>query len=75
MHEVSIMLAGKDVTGSSHVGSQLIYFIEAAVDYVSNDVLVTQVTDDKIIGYGFCKPGIPQIYTAYPKSILFKPPD
>ena len=50
VHHVGVMLAGKNVTGTAHVGRQLIDFVESTVDRRMADILATQIPDHEVIG-------------------------
>ena len=69
VHYLGVVFAGKDVTRATHIGSELIYLIEAAVDNSAAGAVVPQVTNDKVIGFGLRKFVKFQINTAHPEAL------
>jgi len=65
---IGVVLAGEDVAGAAHVGSQLINFIESLVDRAADVVGVTQIGDDEIIGLGFGVLIELQVDSAHPEA-------
>jgi hypothetical protein len=69
------MLTGKDITGATHIGCQLINLIEAAVDDCTAKALVPQVADYKIISLGLREFVKFQVHTTHPETVTLKPFD
>ena len=51
MHNIGIILTGKNKTGTPHIGSKLIDFVKLTIDGTVTYIHVAQVTDHKIIGF------------------------
>ena len=51
MHNIGIILTGKNKTGTPHIGSKLIDFVKLTIDGTVTYIHVAQVTDNKIIGF------------------------
>jgi hypothetical protein len=73
VHYVSVMFTGEDVTGSTHVGRELIDFAKAAVDHMLYEVRITKVADHKVIGLGFAEPWELEIGASHPKAFALEP--
>jgi 2-keto-3-deoxy-L-rhamnonate aldolase RhmA len=69
VHQLGIVFAGKDVTSATHVGSELIHLVEAAVDNGAAGALVPQVADDKVVGFGLREFVKFQINAAHPEAL------
>src|ERR1700720_3467367 len=69
------MLTGKDVTGATHIGCQLINLIEAAVDDCTATALVPQVADYKIISLGLRVFVKFQVHATHPETVTLEPFD
>src|ERR1700740_2386217 len=69
------MLTGKDVTGATHIGCQLINLIEAAVHDCTAIALVPQVADYKIISFGLREFVKFQVHTTHPETVTLEPFD
>ena len=50
MHYVCIVLSCENIAGASHIRSQLIHFIEAAIHYDAAKALLAEVANDEIVG-------------------------
>ena len=75
MHHVGVVLAGEDIAGAAHVGGELIDLIELAVDDGRADILLAQVADDEIVGFGLGEFRIFQIDAADPEAFTLQPLD
>ena len=51
MHQIGVVLAGKDVTGAAHIRGELINFIKSAVDDSAAEAGIPQIANDEIIGF------------------------
>src|SRR5262249_8137159 len=74
MHHVGVVFTGKDVARSSHVGRELIDFVETAVDHMSHEVRITKVADHEVIGFCLAKPRKLEISTSHPEAFVLEPP-
>src|SRR5215467_8200917 len=74
VHHIGVMIPGKDITGPAHIGSKLIDFVKVLIQHISGNALISEVTNDKIIGGGVAEPRIPEIDTAHPKTFLLQSP-
>ena len=43
MHHVGVVLTGKDVAGSSHVGSKLINFVKPPIDHLPHEIWIAKI--------------------------------
>ena len=50
MHHFRIVLAGKNVSGASHVRSQLVNFVVPPVDHLATNQRISKISDQKIVG-------------------------
>jgi hypothetical protein len=66
------MLAGKDITRSTHVGCELIDFVETTIDHASHEVWIAKVADDEVVSFGFAEPRKFKIGTADPEPFPLK---
>src|SRR5271163_4319052 len=73
MHQIGIMLAGKDVTGTAHIRGELINLIKAAVDDGAAESGIPQIADGEIIGFAFREFMKFQVDTPHPVSIALEP--
>jgi hypothetical protein len=75
VHQVGIVLTGKDVAGAAHVSRQLIDFVEPPVDYIFHKIRITKIADHEIIGLGFAKAWKFEIRATNPESLTLEPLD
>src|SRR5262249_8379152 len=75
VHHVGIVFTGEDVTGSAHIGRELIDLVEAAVDHMTDEIWITQVADHEIIGLGFAEPWELEIGASHPEAFALEPFD
>jgi hypothetical protein len=75
VHYVSVMFTGEDVTGSTHVGRELIDFAKAAVDHMLYEVRITKVADHEVIGLRFAEPWEFEIGASHPEAFALEPLD
>src|SRR5260370_38948616 len=73
MHQIGVMLAGKDVTGAAHIRGELINLIKAAVDDSAAESGIPQIADDEIIGFALREFMKLQVDTPDPVSIALQP--
>jgi hypothetical protein len=69
VHQVGIMFAGKDVTSATHVSSELIHLVEAAIDDSATGALIAQVADDEVVSHCFREFVKFQVYAAHPEAL------
>jgi hypothetical protein len=69
MHQIGIVLAGKDVTGASHIRGELINLIKAAVNNSAAEPGIPQIANDKIIGFALREFMKLQVDTPHPIPI------
>jgi hypothetical protein len=74
VHYVGVVFPGEDVAGSSHVGCELINFIEAAVDHLSHKVGIAKVADREVIGFCLTETWEFEIGSSDPKAFPLEPP-
>ena len=74
VHHVGVMLAGEDVAGPSHVGGNLIDFVEAPIDHLPHKIRIAKVTDQKIVRFGFAKARKLAICASNPEALAPLPP-
>jgi hypothetical protein len=72
VHQFSVVFAGKDVTGASHISRQLIDFVKIAIDELLNVALITQICQDELISVSFIECRILKVNSANPKSFIFE---
>ena len=75
MHQVGVVLAGKDVAGAAHVGGKLIDLVEAAVDNCPTKALIPQVAHYEIIGFRLREFMKFQVQPAYPEPVALQSSD
>src|SRR5690348_10835042 len=75
MHYVRVVLTGKDIARTTHIGGQLVYFVESMVDNVSAEILIAQIADNKVVGSRFGEFRVLEIYASYPKTFILQSPD
>src|ERR1700733_4888728 len=66
------MLAGEDIAGAPHNGSQLVNLIPTAIENRPAKRPVAEVSDHKIVGLGTSILVVFEVYAADPKSLLLK---
>jgi hypothetical protein len=69
------MLTSKDVTGTTHIGCELINLIEATIDNRATKALVPQVADHKIVSFGFREFVKFQVDPPHPEPVTLEPPN
>jgi hypothetical protein len=55
VHYVGIVCPDENVARTTHVGSQLIHFVKAAVDYLLTEIATPQIASDEFVSFGFRK--------------------
>ena len=74
MHDIGVIIAGKYVTGTAHIGRQLVNFAIVVFNDGATETRVAQITNDKLV----CRTGAMlvrlQIDTAHPKPLIFETP-
>jgi hypothetical protein len=70
VHHVGIVLTSKDVASSAHVGSKLVYFVIPAINYLSDEVWITQVPDCEVVSLGIAEPREFEIGAHVPRILL-----
>jgi hypothetical protein len=73
MHQIGIVLASKDVTGTAHIGGELINLIKAAVDDSAAESGIPQIANDEIIGFALRELMKLQVDTPHPIPITLQP--
>jgi hypothetical protein len=53
MHDVRVIVARKNVSGTAHIRCKLVDFIERGVYGLVTDVQITQVPADKVVCFSF----------------------
>jgi len=75
MHHVGVVFTREDVAGSAHVGRKLIYFVEAAIDYMFDEVGIAKITDYEVISLCLAEPWKFEIDASDPEAFPLEPPD
>src|SRR3974390_3496476 len=75
VHNMRIVLAGENITGSAHVSCKLIDFVKPAIDDGAAIANFTKVGDNKIVCEGRAVFRIFEIGPANPVSFLLEPRD
>jgi hypothetical protein len=73
MHHFRIVLAGKNVSGASHVRSQLVNFVVPPVDHLATNQRISKISDQKIVGLHLAIFRRFQVHTPDPKSLSLQP--
>ena len=71
MHDVGIMLAGENITGTSHICRKLKCLIKTAVYDCTAKARITKITNHKVIGFGLRVFRIFQVDTTDQNPSLF----
>jgi hypothetical protein len=75
VHDVGVILTREDVPRSTHVGCQLINFVEETIDSHAANMRIAQVSYQKIICRRLAEVGILEIHTANPKTLFLQAPN
>ena len=70
MHDVGVVLAGENVSGSAHVGGELVNLVEAAVDCSAGRLTLSQIALDEIIGLRLAEARILEVDASHPDDTL-----
>ena len=73
MHHFRIVLAGKNVSGASHVRSQLVNFVVPPVDYLATNQRISKISDQKIVGLHVAVFRRFQVHPPNPESLSLQP--
>ena len=68
MHHRGIMLAGKDVTRTAHVGGELINFVDSCDDVLDHG-RIAEISDDEFVGRWFDEIVPLEVHAAYPEPL------
>jgi len=69
MHYTSVMITGEEISGSSHVGCELIDIVNS-FDSLCGDGIIPQIANQEVIGRGVGKFRVFEIYAANPKPFV-----
>jgi hypothetical protein len=72
VHDVRIVLAGEDIAGTTHVGRQLVNFIEIAIYYAMDGILLAQVGDNEVVCFGLGVFVKLEVHTTHPKTFTLE---
>lgn len=75
MHDVGIVVAREDISGSAHVGRQLVQLVEPAIDRGAAVIGTPEVADDEIVGLGVAEFGKLEIDPADPEAFTLQAAD
>ena len=68
MHDDCVVLAREDVSGAPHISSELINFIESAINDFAAIRRFAQIGENEIVGFCFGELGKLEIDTAHPET-------
>jgi hypothetical protein len=74
VHDRCIVLAGEDKSGASHISRKLVYFVEATIDRVTAGLVISQITQNKIVSLGFAENRVFEVDASYPVSRALQSP-
>jgi hypothetical protein len=72
VHDRGVVLACKNIAGTSHIGSELINLVEALVNEFPAISSIAQIGDDEIVGFGFAKFWIFEVDSANPEVLALE---
>src|SRR5262245_10945307 len=75
VHDIGVVLTGKEITRAAHVRCELVYFVEMAVNDRSAELRVAKIADDAIVGHRLGEFRLLQIRSANPETFKLKPSD
>jgi hypothetical protein len=69
MHDICIVLAGKNVTSAAHIGGKLVDFIEAAVNQMLHKIGIAEIANHEVVGLCLAIARVLKVSAANPESV------
>jgi hypothetical protein len=73
MHDISIILTGKNESCAPHVRSELIYFIKLHIHYITTDHWISEISKNEIVRVGFSELRVLEVHTSHPPTFTLQP--